>query len=91
MTASGQTTITWETPGTTKNQVAEVRLYYTVDGGLSWRLIGTQSGNTGRYDNWGPVATRTSANCKVRVVLEDANGVTMGNDKSDTTFTIMTP
>ncbi len=77
--------ITWET-NATKKPVAKVKLFYTINGGATWNLIRTLIGNPGSY-NW-KVPAAASANCKVKVVLKDANLVTVGSDVSDGFFTI---
>ena len=77
--------ITWTTNGT-KRPIAKVKLFYTKDGGATWNLIRTLIGNPGSY-NWN-VPAAASANCKVKVVLKDANLVTVGSDVSDGFFTI---
>ena len=76
--------ITWTTNGT-KKPVASVKLFYTYNGGATWILIKTLNGNPGAY-NWR--ASANSANCKVKVVLMDAIGKTIGSDVSDHLFTI---
>ncbi len=76
--------ITWTTNGT-KNPVAKVKLFYTTGGGI-WKLIRTVVGNPGT-SNW-KVPAAASANCKVKVVLKDALGKTMGTDVSDNFFSI---
>ena len=76
--------ITWTTNGT-KKPVAKVKLFYTTGGGI-WNLIKTVIGNPGT-SNW-KVPAAASANCKVKVVLKDALGKTMGTDVSDAVFSI---
>ena len=76
--------IIWTTNGT-KKPVANVKLFYTYNGGATWILIKTLNGNPGAY-NWR--ASANSANCKVKVVLMDAIGKTIGSDVSDHLFTI---
>jgi hypothetical protein len=82
---SGYTwTIRWQT-NCTKKPVAKVELKYTSGGGL-WNLITTLDGNHGTYP-W-TVPNVSSAKCKVKVVLKDANGSILGQDVSDGFFTI---
>jgi hypothetical protein len=78
-------TITWTT-NTTKNPVTSVKLTYTTNGGTTWTLIDTPSGNPGSY-NW-TVPNVSSSSCKVKVVLKDASGTALGKDASDGFFTI---
>jgi hypothetical protein len=77
--------ITWTT-NETKRPVKKVKLFYTYNGGTNWILIYTLNGNPGSY-RW-RVPGANSANCKVKVVLKDANLVTVGSDVSDELFTI---
>lgn len=79
--------ITWTTNGT-KNPVASVKLYYTMDNGLTWKLITTLTENTGSHF-WTPrTVTVNKTKCKVKVVLRDAANNTVGSDVSASTFTI---
>lgn len=85
---SGEThRITWMT-NETKETVSKVKLYYTKDGGTTWLSIrGAIVGNPGYYD-WTPSVGKTKSKCKVRVVLLNADGNSVGSDLSDGTFTI---
>jgi len=78
-------TITWRSNETIR-PVASVKLFYSTNGGTSWKAIKTLAGNPGRYD-W-TVPNVSSSNCKIRVVLQGAGGATVGNDVSDGFFTI---
>jgi hypothetical protein len=78
-------TITWQTNGTIR-PVANAKLFRTINGGATWTLIKTLTGNPGSY-NW-TVPNVSSSSCKVKVVLKDAGGVTVGSDVSDGYFTI---
>jgi hypothetical protein len=78
-------TITWRTNGTIR-PVANTKLFRSTNGGSTWTLIKTVTGNPGSY-NW-TVPNVSSSNCKVKVVLKDAGGVTVGSDVSDGVFTI---
>jgi hypothetical protein len=78
-------TITWQTNGTIR-PVASVKLSYSTNGGSTWKAIKTLTGNPGSY-NW-TVPNVTSSTCKVKVVLKDSGGVTVGSDMSDGLFTI---
>jgi len=68
--------------------VAEIQLFYTKDGGETWNLIDSLNGSPENY-NW-PVPTVKNAKneCKVKVVLKDADGKTVGADSSNSFFTI---
>lgn len=77
--------ITWITNATNK-PLAKVKLFYSHNGGITWTLIKTIANNPGRY-NW-TLPNVSSSNCKVKVVLKDASGKTIGSDVSDNFFTI---
>ena len=85
---SGETyPISWEIYET-KNPVAYVELFYTKDGGATWNLIESLSGSPENY-NWLVPTVRSAKNeCKVKVVLKDVDGKTVGADSSDNLFTI---
>jgi hypothetical protein len=75
----------WEIYGT-KNPVATVKLYYSMDGGATWSLITTLDGIFRSYD-WIPLVQTTKTKCKVKVAITDTKGVT-SFDISDGYFTI---
>jgi len=84
-------TITWTTHET-KRDVSRVILNYTKNGGNTWNKIDTLDGNPGSYDGWTvPDVPKTKSKCKVKVVLKDARGNTVGSDVSDASFTISPP
>jgi hypothetical protein len=78
-------TISWQTNCTIR-PVANAKLFYTTNGGSTWKAIKTLIGNPGSY-GW-TVPNVTSSTCKVKVVLKDTGGVTIGSDISDANFTI---
>ena len=80
-------TITWTT-NATKKSVAKVKLFYTKDGGATWNLITTLTGNPGSYPWTVPPVIKTRTNCKVKVVLRDESGNILGADSSDDYFII---
>ena len=86
---SGSTyTITWRTNATIR-PVAKVQLFYTLDGGASWKGIKTITGtNPGSFDWKVPAVNSSKTHCKVRVVLRDSDNVVIGSDVSDSYFTI---
>jgi len=77
--------ISWTTHAT-KNPVAQAKVYFTKDAGTTWKLVDTLVGNPSYYD-W-LVPTIGSSQCKVRVILKDVNGETIGMDSSDGVFRI---
>jgi len=88
VSSGGLWEITWTT-NTPKNPVSSVKLYYTLDNGLTWKPIITLTENTGSY-SWQTVPTvaRDKTKCGVRVVLKDGAEKVVGSDTSDSTFTI---
>jgi len=76
--------ITWRTNGTA-SPVAQSLLYYSTNG-TTYKLITPRTGNPGSY-LWS-VPYVSSTRCKVKVVLKNASGATVGNDVSDGLFTI---
>lgn len=79
--------ITWET-NVTVNPIEEVRLFLTKDGGITWDPIDTLAGNPESYGWIVPEVIKKKTKCKVKVVLKDAGGVTVGSDTSDAYFVI---
>jgi hypothetical protein len=74
--------------------VQTVLLYYTLDGGVTWKKIASLSDpytaqetlHTYNSFNW-PIVTKPKT-CKVKVVIKNDSGFTMGTDVSDDIFTI---
>ena len=88
LTGGGLHTITWQT-NVTKNPVETVKLKYTKNGGTTWLPIDILTGgDPGTYDWTVPDVPKTKAKCKVKVILKDANGKTVGKGTSDGYFTI---
>ena len=68
--------------------MTSVKLFRSINGGSTWTLIKTLTGNPGSY-NWTlPSVTVPKTQCKVKVVLRDSGGVTVGSDITDAFFTI---
>ena len=78
-------TIRWAT-NVTNAPIANVRLLVTEDGGSTWNLIDTLTGNPGSYD-W-TVPNVSSNNCRVKIILRDASSRIVGSDLSNGYFTI---
>ena len=79
--------ITWTTPSD-YDQVAKVKLYYSLNGGITWRKIVAITGNPGTYDWKVPFVRKLKTNCKIKVVLIDDKRKIMGNVVSQDSFTI---
>jgi len=75
----------------TKRPVANIALYYTRNHGDTWKPIITLPTGQTSYDWPVPAVPRSSSYCKVKVVLRDAKGNSLGSDASDGFFTIRLP
>ena len=80
-------TIRWTTNATVRS-VARTKLLYTTNGGTTWKAVATLTGNPGTLDWTVPTVAALKANCKVRVILQDASGASLGKDDSNLMFTI---
>ena len=89
MTSGGQHTITWTTNATVA-EVDHIVLSYTLNNGLSWKKINpsADSADDGSFIWNVPDVSKQKNNCKVKIVLKDASGNTVGSDVSDGVFTI---
>jgi hypothetical protein len=67
-----------------------VQLSYTLDNGVTWKTINTtgDSSDDGSFLWNVPEVAEEKNNCKVKIVLKDASGKTLGSDVSDGVFTI---
>ncbi len=80
--------ITWTTNATI-NPVAKVKILYTKNNGLTWKLIKRIKGdNPGRFVWTIPSVKKVKNNCRVKIVLKDSSGKKVGVDKSDVAFTL---
>lgn len=81
--AGSQYTIRWRAlPNAVK-----FKLLYSLDNGITWKLIARNV--TGSSYTWKvPNPRNNKKYCHIKVVSYDANNVKVGNDKSDTSFTI---
>jgi hypothetical protein len=76
----------------TQNLVVKVVLSYTQNGGVTWQRLDTiDGGNPGTYSWAVPAVATAKLTCKVKVVLKDSAGNTVGSDLSDAFFTIQPP
>lgn len=79
--------ITWAT-NRTKNPVAKIKLYYTINGGTTWNLIKTLKGNPGSHPWLVVTVKKPRTDCKIKVELNDVSENILGTDASDGYFTI---
>jgi C1A family cysteine protease len=87
LSSGDQTQIGWIRNQTVR-PVAKVRLYYTKNNGITWTSIKGIKGNPASAPWTVPAVAGSKSNCKVKVVLLDASGYSVGSDVSDGTFTI---
>jgi hypothetical protein len=80
-------TITWAS-SLDVEPVHEVRLYYSRNGSAGWKKIDAITGNPGTYDWTVPQPKKLSTKCKVKVVLMNDKGRTIGKTMSQGYFTI---
>jgi len=89
LTSETQFSITWTT-NSNVTSVDHIQLSYTLDNGATWKAINTSEdpSDDGSF-LWTVVrVTKEKKNCKVKIVLKDASGKTLGSDVSDGPFTI---
>jgi hypothetical protein len=79
--------ITWEN-NEPMNPVEKVRLFFSTNARGRWHRIETLMGNPKTYEWTVPPVKRTKTKCKVKVVLKDVSGNTVGSNVSDGYFTI---
>ena len=70
------------------SRAEEFQLLYSVNKGRSWYPIATLTGSFRSYEWTVPEVVKRKTKCTVKVVLKDAEGVTLGNDVSDAYFTV---
>jgi len=88
VTPGGTFRVSWTTHAT-RDPVARAKVYFTQDGGTTWKLVDTLEGNPSYYD-W-LVPNVGSSQCKVRVILKNINGETIGKDSNEGVFFINSP
>jgi hypothetical protein len=88
VTPGGPFRVSWTTHAT-RDPVARAKVYFTKDGGTTWKLVDTLEGNPSYYD-W-LVPNVGSSQCKVRVILKNINGKTIGKDSNEGVFFINSP
>jgi hypothetical protein len=92
LTSNVTHTIIWTTNGTSA-PVDHIVLSYTLNNGETWKTIDTSGDpfDDGSFDWLVPSVNGSKERSKVKIVLKDAQGNTVGNDVSDETFTISPP
>ena len=79
--------ITWKTHDT-KKDVARVRLYYSKNGGATWRSIGKMAGDLESFLWKIPNVNEAKTQCKAKVQLQDESGSILGEVENKEFFTI---
>jgi hypothetical protein len=74
-------TITWTSTGT----IANVKIFYSTNGGVRWTNITNSTPNGGSYDWTLPTVSRAKTKCRVRITSVDETV----EDSSDGNFTIL--
>jgi hypothetical protein len=87
--SGSQFPITWTT-NPNLPAVKRVKLSYTQNNGGTWKKIDTSAdpSDDGNFLWIVPDVPKEKTNCKVKIVLKDASGKTLGSDVSDGVFTI---
>jgi len=80
-------TIAWST-NATKGLVDNVKLLFSQDSGNTWNGLTTLTGDPGSYGWTVPYLGKNRTRCRVKVVLKDERGKTIGADTSDGDFSI---
>lgn len=88
MTSRSSLEITWQTKAKAA-AVTSTKLFYSKDGGTTWISITPPlDGDPKRFLWHVPIVVTPRAQCRIKVVLRDANGKTIGTGASDGCFTI---
>ena len=88
LTSGDPLEIEWAVHGTIR-PVESIQLFYTTDGGKKWKPAGPLLAGDATTHEWSvPLVKKPKTQCKVKVVLMDKDGKKVGNDISDSFFTI---
>jgi hypothetical protein len=88
LTSGSMQTISWDSHATVR-PVASLKLLFTQNGGVSYKAVtASLTGNPGTFGWTIPAVTAAKTKCKVKVVLKDMTGLSVGSDLSDSFFTI---
>jgi hypothetical protein len=78
---------TWAIAWTAPSEAVRFNLFYSINGGLTWKTI-IKKFNGNSYQWPVPSLARSKTKCKILVIGYDAKGKRLGSDKSTGTFTI---
>jgi hypothetical protein len=67
------------------------KLFYSVDGGVTWRLITNTISGSDTICAWIPTVKATKNNCKVKLIYKDSTGKNVGTATSRGKFSIVVP
>jgi len=89
LTSGDEVTVKWTTHAPIR-PVETVQLFYTLDGGGTWKQMkgSPVPGNPQSFLWEVPTLSKDKNKCKVRVVLRDREGKSVGSDGSDSFFKI---
>ena len=88
--SGGTHTISW-TRYETINPVVRTKLYYSRDGGNTWELIVSLDDPSQETYTWTLPSFAATRSILVRVILKDADGNTVGSDRSDNNLSVQPP
>ena len=80
--------ITWEANAIKGGSPDSVELYYTKDAGKTWNLIAALDGAAESFDWLVPTVKKPRTECRVKVILRNGKGNSLGSDVSDVYFPI---
>ena len=90
LTSNTSYPILWQDNGTMA-PVEEINLFYTLDGGKTWKPIGTSEKKPSLVSWKIPHVEKPKSKCNVKIQLIDAKENIVGVDTSDDFFTILPP
>jgi len=88
--SGGTHTISWILYQTI-NPVVRIKLYFSRDGGNTWKLIESLDNPSQESYTWTLPPLGAKKSILVRVVLKDADGKTVGSDRSDNKLSVEPP
>ena len=79
LSGAGSHTIIWET-NAINGTPSHTKLLYTLNGGTTWKSLGTASGNPGNF-TWNPLPAvlKAKTRCRIKLLLKDALGATIAS------------
>jgi hypothetical protein len=90
LTSGDSAWVTWQTHST-QSIVDKTRVLLTKNGGATWATIFEADGDPGGFEFNVPDVMKPKKQCKLKVILKDSYGKTVGTDASNGYFTIRPP